>query len=37
MNKTHYLMLGSFFCGMGFGLITIGFWLKYNKSITQKK
>jgi hypothetical protein len=32
MNKTHYLMLGSFFCGMGFGLITIGIWL-----INQKK
>ena len=32
MNKIHYLMLGSFFCGVGFGLITIGTWLKYNKT-----
>ena len=32
MNKIHYLMLGSFFGGVGFVLITIGTWLKYNKT-----
>ena len=32
MNKIHCLMLGSFFGGVGFGLITIGIWLKYNKT-----
>jgi hypothetical protein len=36
MDKIHYLMFGSFFCGVGLVLVTTGIWLKYNNTYLKK-